>query len=73
MSGEIAGMNFQQFSAISLFSTIKEQEEYLFYAKEFKIKYVIISEEEEILKDMIKKVKKVFGKDYDGWYKVYAK
>lgn len=72
-TGEIMGMNFQQFSAVTLFRSIKDQEEYIDYAKEYDVKYVVLAEEEKILKDMIKKVKAVFGKDYDGWMKAYGK
>lgn len=69
--GEIAGMNFQQFSLASLFRLINDQEEYIDYSEKFKPKYVNIDEEKVILDDMIKKAKKIFGKEYDSLYKLY--
>lgn len=73
VGGKIAGMDFQQFSAISIFIAIKDQEEYIDYAKESSPKYVDWEEETLILKGMIKKAKAVFKKDYNSWYELYAK
>jgi hypothetical protein len=69
VGGEIAGMNFQQFSASTVFLAIKDQEEYIEYSEKFKPEYVLLAEEKVILQDMIKQAKEVFGQDYDAWYK----
>jgi len=68
IEGEIMGMNFQQFSAWGIFNSIVEQEEYIKYAKQFSLSYVIVSEEEEILAKMIFQAKEVFGESYQEWY-----
>ncbi len=67
VGGEIAGMNFQQFSAAHVFQSIVEQEAYIDYANKYNPEYVIIEEEKKILKDMVKKAKAVFKKDYNKW------
>jgi len=69
VGGKIAGMDFQQFSARSIFRSIKEQEEYIITAAKYKLLYVDVKEEKSILKDMIKEAKKVFGTPYEEWYK----
>lgn len=68
VAGKIAGMNYQQFSARSVFLAIKEQEEYIITADKFKLHYVDVEEEKVILKEMIKAAKKVFGASYKEWY-----
>ena len=69
VGGEIAGMNSQQFSARSIFRNIKEQEEYIITAAQYKLSYVDVEEEKVILKGMVSAAKKVFGKSYKEWYK----
>jgi hypothetical protein len=66
--GIVAGMDFQQFSARQVFFYIVEQEKYIEYAKKYSLPYVDLKEERETLKDMVKRAKKVFGKQYDSWY-----
>lgn len=64
VSGKIAGMDFQQFSALTVFNTILEQEEYT----RSKAPYVIPEEEKVILANMVEQAKKVFGDEYSEWY-----
>lgn len=68
VGGTIGGMNFQQFSAWSVFNSIIEQEKYIAYSQEYKPEYVIMSEEKEILKKMIKEAKAVYGDQYQSNY-----
>lgn len=69
--GKIGNMSYQQQSEASIFQLIIEQQEYIVYAEEYKLKYVILSEEKEILKNMIKKAKSIFKKEYDINMKKY--
>lgn len=71
MPGIIAGMTFKDFSIISLFRAIKDQEEYIEYSDKYKPSYVNLEEEKDILQDMIKKVKNLYGDDYEKLYKLY--
>ena len=64
LDGKIAGMDFQQFSALTVFNIIIEQEEYV----KSEVPYVIQEEEKIILTDMIERAKKVFGDEYHQWY-----
>lgn len=64
VSGKICGMDFQQFSALTVFNTILEQEEYT----RNKSPWVDQEEERIILGDLIKQAKEVFGDQYDNWY-----
>lgn len=66
--GIIAGMNFQQFSAWTVFNSIIDQEEYIEYTEEYQPDYVVLAEEKEILKMMVKEAKAVYGKDYKTGY-----
>ena len=68
VSGEIAGMNFQQFSAWNIFNSIVEQEEYIEYTEKYKPEYVELEEEKEILKTMVKEAKAVYGEEYQIGY-----
>lgn len=68
VGGTIAGMNFQQFSAWSVFNSIIEQEKYIAYAEEYEPVYVIVTEEREILKKMIGEAKEVYGDQYQSNY-----
>lgn len=72
VGGKIAGMDYQQFSATSVFRMIGEQEDYIAYTEKHKPKYVVLTEEKKILKDMIKQAKKVFKDQYNNWYSEYA-
>lgn len=64
VGGIIAGMDFQQFRAMSVFHIILEQEEYA----ESKNPYTIPEEEKALLADFVREAKEVFGDDYDKWY-----
>jgi hypothetical protein len=68
VSVEICGMNFQQFSAGQVLFFIKEQEEYIEYTKKYQPEYVVLSEEEELLVELVKQAKEVFGDQYQTWY-----
>jgi hypothetical protein len=69
VSGKIAGMDYQQFSALGVFRTIVEQEGYAL--NKHNSPWVIVEEEKEILADLIKQAKDVFGESYDEWYNHY--
>lgn len=64
VGGKIVGMDFQQFSAITVFNTIIDQEEYI----HSKSPYVNPEEEKKLLEKFIKQAKEVFGDQYDTWY-----
>src|SRR5689334_2819451 len=64
VSGKMCGMDFQQFSALTVFNTILEQEEYTRNTSP----WVDQEEERIILSDLIKQAKEVFGDQYDNWY-----
>lgn len=66
--GEIAGMNFQQFSDWNVFNSIVQQEEYIEYTEKYKPEYVELAEEKEILTTMIKEAKAVYGEEYQTGY-----
>jgi len=66
LSGKIAGMDFQQFSALTVFNTIIEQEQYV--ENKHNSPWVFTEEEKEILGNLIKQAKEVFKDDYDSWY-----
>lgn len=61
VGGKIAGMDFQQFSLISIFRLIEEQREYA-EGRFSSEKWIKCEEEIEILNDMITAAIKVFGK-----------
>lgn len=69
VGGIIAGMNFQDMAAYTVFNSIIEQEEYIEYTKEYKPDYVVLFEEQDILKNMIAQAKAVYGKEYNAIYK----
>lgn len=62
--GIICGMDFQQFSALTVFNTILEQEEYTKNTSP----WVDQEEEKVILAGFIRQAKEVFGDEYDNWY-----
>jgi hypothetical protein len=64
VGGEIAGMNFQQLSAYSVFNSIIEQEKYIAYTEKYKQEYVVLAEEKVILQTMIKEAQAVYGDQY---------
>jgi hypothetical protein len=53
-----------QFSALKIFNTILEQEEYTRNTSP----WVDQEEEKIILGDLIKQAKEIFGDQYDNWY-----
>jgi hypothetical protein len=71
IDGIICGLNFQQFSVAACFRSIREQESYA--NGMYKGPYIDNKEEKQILKQMIKDAKKVFGKDYQRLYDHYNK
>lgn len=73
IGGIIAGMDFQDMAAYTVFNSIIEQEEYIKYTKKYKPDYVVLSEEQEILKDMIAQAKSIYKEEYNASYKMAKK
>lgn len=73
VQGKIAGLNFQDFNKINIFTLIKEQENYIQDIKKYKMPYTSLEEEETILKDMVKEATKVFGDVYEDLYKSHKR
>lgn len=61
-------VDYQQFSTLSIFSSIVSQEEYISYTEKRKPFYNVLAEEQKLLDSMVAQTKRIFGEDYQDWY-----